>query len=81
MGREPRAYSIWGRISSAGEGRFVVTITVMTTDRIGPDELHGDTVTVSSAEEARARRLEMVREVCSRLEAQGNRISNVEMLD
>jgi hypothetical protein len=81
VGREPRSYSIWGRISPAAAGQFVVTVTVMTTDRIGPDELLGESVTVSSHEEARAQRLEMVRAVCSRLEAQGNRISNVEMLD
>ena len=58
-----------------------MAISAMTTDRIGPDELLGDTVTVSSIEEAKAKRLEMVRDTCTRLEAQGNRISNVEMVD
>ena len=81
MGREPRAYSIWGRITAVADGKFVITISAMSTDRNGPDELLGETATVASLEEARTRRLEMVRATCKRLEAQGNQISNVEMLD
>ena len=79
MGREPRAFSVWGRITAVSSTHFVVTITAMTTDRIGQDELLGDTVTVSTLEEARSRRLEMLRATCARLEAQGNRVSNVEL--
>ena len=81
MGREPRAFTVWGRITPVSASQFVVTITAMTTDRIGPDELLGDTATFPTLEEARTRRLEMLRAVCARLEAQGNRVSNVELGD
>jgi hypothetical protein len=80
VGREPRAYTLWGRISAADTDRYVVTITAMTTDRIGPDELLGDTYTATTLEEAKAKRLEMIRAFCARLEAQGNQVSNVEIL-
>lgn len=81
MGREPRAFTVWGRITQVSATQFVVTISAMTTDRIGPDELLGDTATFANVAEARTQRLEMLRALCARLEAQGNRISNVELGD
>ena len=81
MGREPRAFTVWGRISVADAGRYVVTITAMTTDRHGPDELRGDVYTAASLEEAQEKRLEMARAMCSLLELQGNLVGNVELLD
>ena len=80
MGREPRAYSVWCRITHGDEGHFIVVITAMATDD-GPPEMLGETALAGSLEEAQRVRLEMCRALCTRLEAQGNRVANLELLD
>ena len=81
MGREPRAFTVWCRITQGEERHFLVVITAMATDDLGPREVLGETAEAPTLEEAQRLRLEMCRAFCARLEAQGNRVANLELLD
>lgn len=74
MGREPREYSVWGSILHEGASRFVVVVKALPVDSRGPAEALTQTRTAATREEAESVRLELLREICSQLANQGNRI-------
>jgi hypothetical protein len=75
--REPRAYSILGRIVRRGADRFVVSVSAIAIDQVGPPETLVETAEVQTREQAAEVQLEMVREMAGRLELQGSRVINV----
>jgi hypothetical protein len=79
MGREPRTYSIWATILQRGSDRFEVAVTAVVIDALGPDERFDETAVAPTQVEAVSKRLEMVREVCDRLQKAGNRVSSVDL--
>ena len=74
MGREPREYSVWGTILAEGASRFVVQIRAVPVDSRGPADSLTQARTATTRAEAEALRLELLREICGQLAAQGNRI-------
>ena len=74
MGREPREYSVWGSILQEGASRFVVIVKALPVDSRGPADFLTQTRTAGTREQAESMRLELLREVCAQLAAQGNRV-------
>ncbi|HXF80865.1 MAG TPA: hypothetical protein VN598_18500 [Usitatibacter sp.] len=79
MGREPRTYSIWATILQRGSDRFEVAVSAIVVDSLGPDERFEETAQTASLDEATSKRLEMVREICDRLQKSGSRVSSVDL--
>ena len=74
MGREPREYSVWGSILGEGASRFIVIVKAIPVDSRGPADALTQTRIAATREEAEAMRLELLREVCTDLSSEGNRI-------
>lgn len=79
MRREARTFSIWATIVRVGIGQFEVTLSGLAVDADGPEERFVETAMASTAEDAVALRLAMVKTVCTRLEKAGSRVSMVDL--
>lgn len=77
MGREPRTFTVWATIIEHGRDRHEVVVKAMAIDLGGPEETLTETIIAANADEAKRLRIELVRELCGRLEADGHTISDV----
>ncbi|HEX4332348.1 MAG TPA: hypothetical protein VH040_09425 [Usitatibacter sp.] len=79
MGREPRTYSIWATILQRGSNRFEIAVSALAVDALGPEERFEETAVALTQAEAVSLRLEMVKEVCERLQKSGSHVSSVDL--
>ena len=78
MGREPQNFSVWGTIEHSGP-RFRVCVRATALDHPTPEASFVERSECATWEEAKARQLQMVREISARLVAQGNIVVDVNL--
>jgi len=77
ISRERTTYSITAVRVQKGYQKYVVLVRVTPSDLTGPEATFTERAECSTVEEAKAKQLQMVREISERLTAQGHSVVNV----
>ena len=79
MGRDPIEYTIRARLKETSDGHFVVSVVAIPTEPAMARATITETFQANSRKEAVQDARATIRKVTARLEAEGNRVSVVDM--